>query len=191
MNDLNTLSSSSTFDDALVPGVSNPEQNGFHPDLPEVEINAIELFIRLARLFGISKSIGEIYGILFISTAPVTLDYVRHKLNISSGSASQGLRLLRTVGAVRVAYVPGDRRDHYVAETALRKIMSGFLREKIGPALLVHEERLERLSSLVATMPEKERPLVESRIQILESWRRQARAVLPLMINGLEPEPEK
>lgn len=171
-------------------GGSNGENGGGRPDLPEIEINAIELFVRLARLFGISKSIGEIYGILFISPTPVPLDSIRSKLNMSSGSTSQGLRLLRTVGAVRVTYVPGDRRDHYVAETALRKIMGGFLREKIVPALVVHEERLERLSELLSEIPENERMRVESRIRILESWRRQARAMLPLMINGLE-ETEK
>ena len=73
-------------------------------------------------------------------------------------------------------WIASRRRDHYVAETALRKIMSGFLREKIVPALVVHEERLERLSELLTEIPENQRPLVESRIHILESWRRQARA---------------
>jgi len=83
----------------------------------------------------------------------VPLDYIRSKLNLSSGSASQGLRLLRTLGAVHATYVPGDRRDHFLAETGLRKITTGFLREKVVPDLMVHEEQLQRLSSLVEDMP--------------------------------------
>ena len=154
--------------------------------LTQLEVDMIDIFVRIARLFGVSKSVGEIYGLLFISTAPVPLDYIRSKLNLSSGSASQGLRLLRTLGAVHATYVPGDRRDHFLAETGLRKITTGFLREKVVPDLMVHEEQLQRLSSLVEDMPSGSRPHIEARIQLLQSWRRQARAVLPLVMGGLE-----
>ena len=154
--------------------------------LTQLEVDMIDIFVRIARLFGVSKSVGEIYGLLFISTAPVPLDYIRSKLNLSSGSASQGLRLLRTLGAVHATYVPGDRRDHFLAETGLRKITTGFLREKVVPDLMVHEEQLQRLSSLVEDMPAGSRPHIEARIQLLQSWRRQARAVLPLVMGGLE-----
>ena len=147
----------------------------------------IDIFVRIARLFGVSKSVGEIYGLLFISNAPVPLDYIRSKLNLSSGSASQGLRLLRTLGAVHATYVHGDRRDHFMAETALRKITSGFLREKVVPDLVVHEEQLQRLTSLLTEIPMGNRPHIEARIQLLQSWRRQARAVLPLVMGGFEP----
>ena len=157
-------------------------------DLSRVEVSTIDLFVRIARLFGVSKSVGEIYGLLFISTKPVPLDYVRERLRMSSGSASQGLRLLSSVAAVRATYVPGDRRDHFLVETDLRKITNGFLREKVVPNLLVHEERLERLSNLIGELPSGSRPEIESRIRILQSWRKQARAVLPLMLRGFDLE---
>jgi DNA-binding transcriptional regulator GbsR (MarR family) len=154
--------------------------------LTRLEVDMIDIFVRIARLFGVSKSVGEIYGLLFISSSPVPLDYIRSKLNLSSGSASQGLRLLRTLGAVQATYVPGDRRDHFLAETGLRKITSGFLREKVVPDLMVHEEQLQRLSSLLDDIPSGSRPHIEARIQLLQSWRRQARAVLPIVMGGLE-----
>jgi HTH-type transcriptional regulator, glycine betaine synthesis regulator len=156
------------------------------PGLSRLEIDTIDIFVRIAHLFGVSKSVGEIYGLLFISALPLPLDYIRTKLSMSSGSASQGLRLLRSVGAVRTAYVPGDRRDHFLAETALQKITNGFLREKFVPNLMIHEERLQRLSDLTAEIPQSHRPLIEDRIRILQNWRKQARAVLPIMMSGLE-----
>ena len=156
--------------------------------LSRLEIDTIDIFVRIAHLFGVSKSVGEIYGLLFISVLPLPLDYIRKKLSMSSGSASQGLRLLRSVGAVHTAYVAGERRDHFVAETALQKITSGFLREKFVPNLAIHDERLERLTELTMEIPHTQRPLVEERIRILQNWRRQARAVLPLMMSGLEAE---
>jgi DNA-binding transcriptional regulator GbsR (MarR family) len=154
--------------------------------LTRVEIDMIEIFVRIARLFGVSKSVGEIYGLLFVSNGPVPLDYIRAKLNLSSGSASQGLRLLRTLGAVHATYVPGDRRDHFLAETGLRKITTGFLREKVVPDLVVHEEQLQRLTGLLDEIPSLNRAHLEARIQLLQSWRRQARAVLPIVMGGLE-----
>ncbi|MGA3169616.1 MAG: hypothetical protein ABSE62_01255 [Chthoniobacteraceae bacterium] len=156
--------------------------------LTRIEADIIDIFVRMARFFGVSKSVAEIYGLLFISTSPVPLDYIRSKLNLSSGSASQGLRLLRTVGAVHATYVAGDRRDHYLAETGLRKITSGFLREKVASDLMVHEDQLQRLSALLDDMPSSSRPHIEERINILERWRRQARAVLPILMSGLETE---
>lgn len=154
--------------------------------LTRLEVDMIDIFVRIARLFGVSKSVGEIYGLLFISNSPVTLDYIRSRLNLSSGSASQGLRLLRTLGAVHATYMPGDRRDHYMAETGLRKITSGFLREKVVPDLMVHEEQLRHLSTLLDDIPSGHRAHIEARIRILRSWRRQARAVLPIVMSRLE-----
>lgn len=152
--------------------------------LTPLEVDTIDLFVRIAHVLGLSKSVGEIYGLLFISDTPSPLDRIRNKLNMSSGSASQGIRMLRNVGAVRTTYVPADRRDHYLAETDLRRIINGFLREKIVPGLMVHE-RLERLSKLLEDIPASRRPLVEERIRILEHWHERARAVLPMVMSGL------
>jgi DNA-binding transcriptional regulator GbsR (MarR family) len=154
--------------------------------LNRLEVDIIDIFVRIARLFGVSKSVGEIYGLLFIASTPVPLDYIREKLNLSSGSASQGLRLLRTLGAVHATYVPGDRRDHFLAETGLRKITSGFLREKVVPDLVIQEEQLQHLTTLLDEIPSGSRPHIEARIQLLQSWRKQARAVLPIVMGGLE-----
>jgi DNA-binding transcriptional regulator GbsR (MarR family) len=173
--------------------------NGTHPErietlaaaqaspahLSELEINSIELFVAVAHFFNFSKSIGEIYGLLFISPAPISVEEIRFKLRMSSGSASQGLSLLRRVHAVRIAYLAGDRRDYYVAETGLGKIAAGFLREKIAPHLSDQEERIIRLANLLTQTPLERRHLAE-RIEVLQSWRKQARAVLPMVLMGLE-----
>ena len=154
--------------------------------ITRLESDMIDIFVRIARLFGVSKSVGEIYGLLFISAAPVSLDYIRAKLNLSSGSASQGLRLLRSVGAVNVTFVPGDRRGHFRAETALHKITTGFLRERVLPDLMVHEEQLQRLTGQLDEVPTGYRRHIETRIQLLQTWRSQARAVLLIVMGGLE-----
>jgi len=156
--------------------------------LSPIEVDTIDIFVRIAHLFGVSKSVGEIYGLLFISASPVPLEHIRTKLCMSSGSASQGLRLLRSVGAVRATYVSGDRRDHFLAETGLRKITSGFLREKIAPNLMIHEEQLQHLSELLNDIPASHRTLIGERIRILQDWRKQARQLIPMVMQRLECE---
>lgn len=153
--------------------------------LSELEVETIEIFVRLARLLGIARSIGEIYGLLFVSAHPVPFDCFLAKLGISSGSASQGLRVLRSIGAVKTSYIAGDRRNHYVVETGLRKIVSGLLRERIEPHLADGEERLAHLSDLLTELPIGDRELLEDRLRTLRSWREQARTVLPVVMTTL------
>lgn len=159
--------------------------------LSPIEIDTIDFFVRLAGLFHISRSIGEIYGLLFASPQPVSADYVREKLRISSGSASQGLRLLRSVGAVKVTYVPGERRDFFLAETHLRTIAAGVVRERIVPRLSDQDDRLARLVELLSELPAGNRSLMEERIQSLQGWRKKAGAMLPMLVERLGREEEQ
>lgn len=163
------------------------------PDrLSPVEIEFVDLFVGLARSVKAPKSIGEIYALLFASAEPLTFDAIVRKLAMSRGSASQGLRLLRSFGAVKATYVAGDRRDHFVAETELRKLVSGFLRERIAPALEGGAERLGRLSVALNAVPSGTRRSTEfeflrHRAERLEGWQRMARESLPALVKMLDP----
>ena len=156
--------------------------------LSEVQISIIDVFVHLFQLVGLPKSVGEIYGLLFTSATLISSEDVMARLDISSGSVSQGLRLLRSLGAVRTAYVAGDRRDHYVAETDLRKLASSFLRGNIEHQLVNGEERLLRLNNLVSRsdpLPGTSREFLEERIGTLRTWNERARALLPMVIQVL------
>lgn len=71
------------------------------PTAFEAEIAAV--FADLVMLLGLPKSMGEIYGFIFASSEPPTFADIEHKLGLSKGSVSQGLRALRELGAVREA----------------------------------------------------------------------------------------
>jgi len=160
--------------------------------LSAVEVEFVDLFVGLARSVKAPKSLGEIYALLFASAEPLTFDEIVHRLSISRGSASQGLRLLRSFGAVKATYVAGDRRDHFVAETELRKLVSGFLRERIAPALEGGAERLGRLTQALESAPatvrrSSEHEFLRHRAERLQAWQRMARESLPALVNMLEP----
>ena len=65
------------------------------------QIQCAEMFAELVQIFGVPKSVGQIYGVLYATPEPLSFSDIVEQLNISKGSASQGLQLLRSLGAVR------------------------------------------------------------------------------------------
>src|SRR5262245_15236674 len=96
------------------PALSVPDPALSAPLTP-LETEIIDLFVQLSRLLGQPRSLAEIYGLLFISAQPLSMDDLIARLQLSKGSASQGLKFLRALGAVRMVYIAGDRRVHYEA----------------------------------------------------------------------------
>ncbi|WP_136059739.1 GbsR/MarR family transcriptional regulator [Pontiella sulfatireligans] len=155
-------------------------ENG--PVLSELEREVVALFVRMADVLNLPRSVGEIYGILFISKEPLCLDDCRIRLNISKGSTSQGLKILRTFGAIRTVYIQGDRKDYYTAETSLRKIASGFASEQIQPHVASAEDRIERIRELLAEETGDDRELLDEKIELLGNWQKKAGKTLPLVL---------
>ena len=151
----------------------------------QTETALIELFVRLAQVIGLQRSVGEIYGLLFAAVRPLTMDELTQRLRISKGSASQGLKLLRSFGAVRMEYVSGDRRDHYVAELELRHLLGGFLREKLQPHLVWGAGRLNEIERLVAALPGSDHEILRERLVRLKRWRTRGQKTLPMILKLL------
>ena len=149
--------------------------------LSVLESEVVALFVRVADLLNLPRSVGELYGVLFIAEKPMCLDDLRIKLNISKGSTSQGLKILRSFGAIRVVYVPGDRKDFYVAESSLRKIASGFANEQIQPHLESGSDRLERIQDMLKKETDVS-DILHERVERLENWQTRANQILPVVL---------
>jgi hypothetical protein len=67
------------------------------------ETECVLFFAEVMQVFGVPKSVGQIYGLLYASPEPLSFSDIVVRLEISKGSASQGLQLLRTLGAINVA----------------------------------------------------------------------------------------
>jgi DNA-binding transcriptional regulator GbsR (MarR family) len=157
--------------------------NDAPPDgvLSPLDVEIVSFFVRIARLLGAPKSLGEIYGLLYCTEAPLSLDDICQRVKMSRGSASQGLRILKSVGAVKIVYLPGNRRDHFSPETELRKLASVLLKEQIESQIEGGEARLERMGALLGSEPPGVRAFKRGRVQKLQAWSRQGRRLLPLI----------
>ena len=153
--------------------------------LSELDIEAIEMFISFFKLIGLPKSVGEIYGLLFVATRPLSMEDLMGRLQISLGAASQGLKLLRSVGAVKVVYAPGERRDHYVADLELSKFATSFIKEEMKPRLERALQRVERMESLAKDLDPKERRTAFERIDRLKHWMERGQKMMPWILKFL------
>ena len=160
--------------------VSNPTLSGKTEGLDEWESAVIDLFLNAANSFGLPKSYGQIYGLLFCRDKALAMDEVMDLLHISKGSASQGLRALRQFGAVSSTFEPGDRKERFIAEIRLRKLVSGFLREQADPHLDKGVARLKQIEGLLELSGcQDSRIRGTRRHEILSGWHRQMSRLLP------------
>jgi len=153
--------------------------------LEPVEIEVIHLFVQFSRALGQPRSVAEIYGLLFISHRPLAMDELIARLNLSKGSASQGLKYLQDLGAVRTVYVGGDRRTHYEAVAELRNLAGRFLRQEILTHFEDSETRLDRIATAAQKLSGEEKKHAVARVKMLRSWEKNGRRVLPFLLKIL------
>jgi len=104
------------------------------------------------------------------------------QLGISKGSASQGLRMLRALGAVRDVEYDNDRKTYFEADVELKKLVGGFIREEIRPHLNSGQEKLQLLEKELDTITDPElHEFYQARIKRLKRWAGKTNLMLPLL----------
>jgi len=166
------------------PPINSPVKNGA-PGLDRIEIEAINLFVQFSRALGQPRSYAEIYGLLFVSHQPLAMDTLIERLNLSKGSASQGLKYLEDLGAVRTVYLAGERRAHYEAVAELRNLAGRFLSQQILPHFRDSAERLDRMTTQSQKLFGERRKHVNARVKLLRSWERNGRRAVPFVLKIL------
>jgi len=165
-----------------VPPFREEEEIREFPSLGPIEAQVIQVFVDGVKVLGLPRSIGEIYGLLFISPEPLALDDLVAMLGISKGSASQGLRALKSLGAVREIEVEKSRRSHYSASTELKRLVGGFIREQVRPHLESGQSKVRHLQQMAATEDDPvRREFYEAQLRQLEHWIGRGRFVLPIL----------
>lgn len=169
---------------ATRPGL-RPRLSGAPQPLSPLEREVVGLAMRAGQILGLPKSVGAIYGLLYLSPRPLTMEEIMGRLHISLGSASQGLRQLRSFKAVRPVYVPGARREHFEAEDQFRKLIGSFLDDEVTAQLDHAGERLGGLSKLIEREPSSDRAWLRQRVEKLEAVNTNARRLLTLVARFL------
>lgn len=145
------------------------------------ERSVVNFFVDTAHLLGVPKSVAAIYGIVFASVSPLSFSEIEARVNISKGSISQGLRVLREMGALREVSSEQDRAERFTPDLELRKLIQQFIEHRLQKQLGASKQRLDGLRGLVPDGEATDTEKLRTRIKQLQAWHDKAQAVLPVV----------
>jgi DNA-binding transcriptional regulator GbsR (MarR family) len=98
-------------------------------------------FGEMGSRWGINRTVGQIYALLYISAHPLPADEIAETLNFSRSNVSMGLKELQSWQLVRLQHLPGDRREHFSTPDDIWQIVRTLAeqrrRREIDPTLSV------------------------------------------------------
>lgn len=72
-------------------------------------------FGEMGSRWGINRTVGQIYALLFVSARPLNADEIAEALQFSRSNVSMGLKELESWRLVRLQHLPNDRREYFSA----------------------------------------------------------------------------
>ena len=109
--------------------------DGRPTDVVAFEESVVAFFLEAAEILGVPKSLAAIYGVIFSSPEPLSFSEVQDRLDISAGSISQGLRVLREVNALKVVPNADSKRELFEPDLELRKLIAHYLEQRVEKQL--------------------------------------------------------
>lgn len=72
-------------------------------------------FGEMGSRWGINRTVGQIYALLFVSPRALNADEIAEGLGFSRSNVSMGLKELQSWRLVKLQHLPGDRREYFSA----------------------------------------------------------------------------
>lgn len=159
--------------------------------ISRVDLSVADAVGSLMELWGFRRQLGRIWAVLFLSDRPLAAPDLCDRLRISTGLLSMSLAELRYWGVVRSVEVPGDRKEHFEAETNVWRLVARVLRERekraVEEALATFERALADVRAALADVD----PAVKAaarfrakRLELLADLSRAALNVLKLLVDS-------
>ena len=115
-------------------------------NLPPVIQAFVLHFGEMGSQWGINRTVGQIYALLFLSNEPLNAEDIVERLGVSRSNVSMGLKELQSWNLVRLQHKPGDRRDYFSTPDDIWQIVRTLVEERkkreIDPTLTLLREVL-------------------------------------------------
>ena len=99
-------------------------------DLPPITQSFVSHFGEMGARWGVNRTVGQIYAVLFLSPAPLCADDLVERLGVSRSNVSMSLRELQSWRLVRTVRFPDDRRDFFETPEDLWQIVRTLAEER-------------------------------------------------------------
>ena len=153
---------------------------------------------RISQFWGFPRAMGAIFGALYLSSGPLSLDALTRQTGVTKGAVSTNVRALERMGMVHKQLRVGERKDYYIAETDFWKIAKGVLEQRSKPEFdSALRSVSEVLDSVKATRwkpgEATDAAFYQERLQAMESFFRRLDSIVAtllqldrLRISGIE-----
>ncbi|HEX9288693.1 MAG TPA: ArsR family transcriptional regulator [Anaeromyxobacteraceae bacterium] len=153
--------------------------------LQRAELAVADAVGELMELWGFRRQLGRIWAVLFLSERPLAAPELCERLQISTGLLSMSLSELRGWGVVKSVDVPGDRKEHFEAETNIwslvRRVLAERERKAVESALATVEAALREVKGALADVDPRVKAAARFRLQRLEQLAQLCRVGLNLL----------
>lgn len=100
-------------------------------DVTQAQDQFVQAWGRMGSAWGISRTMGEVHALLYITAQAMCTDDVMDRLQISRGNASMTLRALLDWGVISRIDKPGDRREYYIAESDVWTMFHAIIHQRV------------------------------------------------------------
>src|ERR1041384_7086189 len=132
-------------------------------------------FGEMGSRWGINRTVGQIYALIFVSPVPLNADDIADKLEFSRSNVSMGLKELQSWRLVKLRHQPGDRREYFEAPADVWEIFRTLAEERrrreIEPTLsMLRNALLEEPSSEEDRIAQQRMRGMHDLIEMLTTW---------------------
>lgn len=132
-------------------------------------------FGEMGSRWGINRTVGQIYALIFVSPAPLNADEIAEKLEFSRSNVSMGLKELQAWRLVMLRHLPGDRREYFEAPAdaweIFRTLAEERRRREIEPTLsMLRNALLEDPASDADRVALERMRGMHDLIELMTSW---------------------
>ncbi len=87
-------------------------------------------FGEMGSRWGINRTVGQIYALLYVSARPLNADEIAESLSFSRSNVSMGLKELQSWRLVKLLHQPNDRREYFEPPKDIWDIFKALLEER-------------------------------------------------------------
>ncbi len=138
----------------------------------------------LMESWGFKRNMGRMWAVLYLEDHPLTASELGERLGLSTGAVSMLLAELIQWGIVKKAWVVGERREHYEAETSIWKMVSRVFRERELRWIRTAQDELQVAGGELKLPASSRRDLIAQRIASLTQLAQVGAQLLESVLEG-------
>lgn len=143
--------------------------------LPPLTQRFVLHFGEMGSRWGINRTVGQIYALLYVSAQPLNADEIGEALAFSRSNVSMGLKELQSWNLVRLIHRPNDRREYFQAPEDVWAIFRTLANERrkreVDPTLSMLREALMEQPGTAEDIHAQERmKQMHQFIELMTNW---------------------